>query len=242
MSVDNYDDQIEALIVVVQQRCQAEMSDEVQQVVAELLRLLNWVRKDRQYQLISTLKLAFEVLLVEKPQLTLVKQITNNVHQELKSGTQFSPPVRVVIGLCGWLFIAIPFMLLVIPELMGQELILGIPTHLFLMVILFGSIGSVVSIMVRIQDFLVLEVRDKFILYFTGAFKPIIGMVFAIFVFAIIKSNLLPLAIRIDSEHYLFMATSFLAGFSERFAKDIVDSLEDRFEEATKGSQNNKFP
>jgi hypothetical protein len=137
------------------------------------------------------------------------------------------------MGLCGWLFFAIPIMFLLLPQLVGRETLFGVPAHLFLMVLVFGSVGSVVSIMVRIQDFLTLEMRDKFILYFIGAFKPIIGMAFALFVFAVIKSNILPIAIKIDSEYYFFMATSFLAGFSERFAKDIVNSLEERLEEVT---------
>ncbi len=61
-------------------------------------------------------------------------------------------------------------------------------------------------------------------------------MSFALFVFALINSGLIPLVVKLESADYFFMAISFLAGFSEHFARDIVTTIEDKIINATKDS------
>jgi uncharacterized membrane protein len=88
-----------------------------------------------------------------------------------------------------------------------------------------GAVGSVVSILVRIRDFTEIRILNPPALFWTGLFKPIIGAAFALFVFCAFGAGLIfvnPAA----NEGFLVLAFAFVAGFSERFAPDLVSSLE----------------
>ncbi|MDQ7089781.1 MAG: hypothetical protein Q9M50_03940 [Methylococcales bacterium] len=218
---------------MIQNYCSEEMSDEVQQSLATLINAINLARQTNQLDLIPSINIAFKAISIKNPNLIFANEIMDSVMADLKGGAKFSPPVQVVIGLVTLLFGVIPLLSSIIPMLMNQDYIFNIPTSLFFTVALFGAIGSIVSIMVRIQDFLTVGVKDRFILYFTGAFKPLIGMAFALFLLALIKSGWVPLDIKPETENYFFMAIAFIAGFSERFARDIVDNIETQIIEAT---------
>ena len=99
-------------------------------------------------------------------------------------------------------------------------------SSLFVLVAIAGAVGSAVSIMVRIQDFMHLKNTDPSVLFFTGFFKPIIGTAFALFVFAILSSGLIPVTIDPAKARYFFAALAFVSGFSERFAKDVATRTE----------------
>ncbi|NOQ36364.1 MAG: hypothetical protein GQ569_10800 [Methylococcaceae bacterium] len=229
--------QIEKLLGSIQNYCSTEMSDEVQHLLADLIKAINLARKANELNLIASIEISFQAITAEKPNLILAKEITESVMTELKGGkTKLSPAVRVVMGLGCLLYIAIPLLAYVLPKWMNKEHILGIPTELFLMVAMFGAVGSIVSIMVRIQDFMSVDVKDHFILYFTGFFKPIIGLSFALFLLALIKSGWVPLDIKTETENYFFMAIAFIAGFSERFARDIVSNIETKIIKATENA------
>lgn len=227
--------QIDRLIIAIQEHCSHEISDEVQHLLADLVKAINLTYNSNELHLISSIEIAFKAATAEKPNLILARDVADTVLKDLRGGTKFSPPVRVVIGLSFLLYVTIPILSYVLPKWMDKEVILHIPRELFLMVALFGAVGSIVSIMVRIQDFLTVDVRDNFILYFTGFFKPIIGMSFALFLLALIKAGWIPLDIKPESENYFFMAIAFLAGFSERFARDIVSNIETRIIKASEG-------
>jgi hypothetical protein len=70
---------------------------------------------------------------------------------------------------------------------------------------------------------------DPSILFFTGLFKPIIGFLFAIFVLLVLNSGIVQISLAEERQAYFFMATSFIAGFSERFARDIATQAESFF-------------
>jgi len=80
--------------------------------------------------------------------------------------------------------------------------------------------------MVRIQDFEKVKTGDPSIPFLTGVFKPIVGTCFALFVYAFLNSGLIPISSQPQSSAYFFMALSFVAGFSERFARDIASQAE----------------
>jgi len=233
---ENEEQQIKDLLTSIKNYCAESRDDEVQDLLANLIEAINLARRSNNLHLISSIHIAFSAATAEKPNLILAKKVTSNLMVELKGNSRFSPPVRVIIGLSFLLYVAIPLISYLLPKWMDKDNILSIPTQLFLMVALFGAIGSIVSIMVRIQDFLTVDVNDNFILYFIGAFKPIIGMAFALFILALVKSGWVPLDIKVETENYFFMAIAFIAGFSERFARDIVSSIETKIIKASEKS------
>ncbi|MDE0284629.1 MAG: hypothetical protein OXN26_08795 [Gammaproteobacteria bacterium] len=143
------------------------------------------------------------------------------------SVTPGTPPTLVIFGLGLLLYVILAAAMILLPTLINNtDHFLGVPIELLIAVIFGGGLGSVISITVRIQDFSNMEKTDRFVLIAIGFFKPVIGTGFALFVFALIRSGMLPLAFEADTEVYFFFAIAFLTGFSERFARGIADGTE----------------
>lgn len=108
---------------------------------------------------------------------------------------------------------------------------------LVLAVVSAGALGGFVSVIVRAGD-LVQSAEEKHLdLFFVGFFRPVVGMTFAFFLVAVIESGILSgifsLGHRDNSEDrdriYLYIAISFVAGFSERLVRDFVVKTERQF-------------
>jgi hypothetical protein len=207
------------------------LDEKVQEELSRLIILIPDVKTD--YLLTSEVELAAKALLLEPPNLPLAIQIRENIEKKAKrlrnplSALFFggSPPTKVILGMGALLYLAIPLIILYFPRITATKEFLGLDIALVMLVGLSGAMGSIVSIMVRINTFRK-YIGDPSILFFTGFFKPVIGMAFAIFVFAILKSGILPVTVDTSKELYLFMALGFIAGFSERFARDIMGKAE----------------
>jgi|GEM_PF-3580400 len=96
-----------------------------------------------------------------------------------------------------------------------------------------GALGSVVSILIRLKEFDVefREILDPVIPFLIGAFKPIIGASFGVFMYTLISSGLIPLDTNPTDatgrkEELFYFAIAFTVGFSERLAKDVIARAE----------------
>jgi hypothetical protein len=91
-----------------------------------------------------------------------------------------------------------------------------------------GAIGAVVSVLQRITSgTLELDFNaGRWPLFRVGAFRPFIGAIVATVIYALIVADLLPIKTPAGSEvmklFYFFGAMAFFAGFSERFAQDML--------------------
>jgi hypothetical protein len=90
---------------------------------------------------------------------------------------------------------------------------------------LAGALGSIVSILVRVKDFAEIRILNPPALFWTGFFKPVIGAIFALFVFCAFASGLVNVNDGID-QVFMWLTLGFVAGFSERFAPDLVSRIE----------------
>ncbi|TVQ19491.1 MAG: hypothetical protein EA367_11450 [Leptolyngbya sp. DLM2.Bin15] len=103
----------------------------------------------------------------------------------------------------------------------------GIRLSLLLIVVMGGALGSSISVIVRAQNMVYGQRPEPLVLFFTGLLKPIIGIAFAIFIFAALESGLVSVGNREQTNRtYLYLAISFVAGFSERFVQDILMKTE----------------
>jgi hypothetical protein len=100
-------------------------------------------------------------------------------------------------------------------------------------------IGGIISIATRINEFSRVRDLDPFAMFWTALFKPLIGVVLAVFILATLEGNILSFgfldpkwltAMSSDPKSddalralYILWVFGFLAGFSERFAWDFVD-------------------
>ena len=106
------------------------------------------------------------------------------------------------------------------------NLIYKSPIFSIFVAVSIGALGSAVSVIVRANKFIEKGKEGQSDLFFTGFFRPIVGMSFAIFAVAVIESGIFSGVFKItqdeDSTVYLYMTVAFLAGFSERLVEDVV--------------------
>ena len=137
------------------------------------------------------------------------------------------PAVQVILGLGTNLYLAIPIALLLLPQAVRGSLFPGTHDQTFVLVGVAGAVGSIVSMLVRIKDFDNEQAEHRAILFFTGFFKPVIGIASALFMAMILEAGLIPLGIaNTDQRMFFYLALAFVAGFSERLASDIVTQAE----------------
>lgn len=94
-----------------------------------------------------------------------------------------------------------------------------------------GALGSIISILTRIEEYQNKDYDDSILPIAIGAFKPLIGASFGILLFTISCSTVSPLQIaenanRPETKGFTFFSLAFIVGFSERFAKDIISRTE----------------
>ncbi len=211
-----------------------------QKTLARVLNILPAVAEKRNIHDLRNLDAALSSLLIEYPNLELAKKVIGRLERKYRESSAFfrSPPVAVVLGLLCHLFIIIPSLIAIFSALGGGATIggeklwevsfFGTPVVYFVIVACAGAAGSIVSIMTRIRIFAEQWEVDRAVLFFTGLFKPAVGFFFGLFVLCAIKSELLPFKIsaEIHQPLYFFAALAFISGFSERFAKDVIKSVQ----------------
>ena len=235
---------LNALLALARERLRPGIDQSLQDELASLLKLIPEIDNSYYAKFAPLAEIALQSLLSETPNLALAKGIRRGIEENVHRSTLQillhggSPPTHVIRGLGTLLFtlIPLPFVATMIvqtyyPKLVAtyNRLFGSDATELVLVIAIAGAVGSAVSIMVRIQDNESLKENDPTILFLIGLFKPIIGVAFALFVFAVLKSQLLPVQVVTPNEYYFFTALAFVAGFSERFAKDIVARTEKAF-------------
>ena len=124
-----------------------------------------------------------------------------------------------IVGVSG--IMALIVWLSVIPLMTGY--MPALEANLLISALICGGIGAIISVMMRMNnDKLSLNYEARnWLLFVIGTFRPVVGAVFAVVITALFQSGLLPfLHIQNDVAYYVI---GFLAGFSERFAPDMLD-------------------
>jgi hypothetical protein len=102
----------------------------------------------------------------------------------------------------------------------------GLPPEAFLGSIVAGGIGGIVSVMSRMTyGGLVLNYEaGSMLLRVLGVFRPIMGSIFGASTLTLVMSGLLPVQVPTDplKEISFFLIIAFIAGFSERWAQDML--------------------
>jgi hypothetical protein len=211
----------------------ARLDEAGQAELARLAHALDELAQQRLYELIGDVEMATSLLLAEKPQVLAAGGIRQNVEKALGPYTAIaflrrnSSIGNVALGLAALVLAATALVgLLIVPGLKPGALIAGMDATLLVLVGLAGALGSVISVMYRINDFNDESVNSSLLLFFTGLFKPIIGVGFALFVFVALSAKLTTLVQPpSDAVPYFYAALGFLAGFVEKFAPDLIDTV-----------------
>lgn len=94
----------------------------------------------------------------------------------------------------------------------------------------YGLLGAVVSILLRIHEFDRIRRSQQYLLM-SGAVLPIVGVIFAVVACGIFASGLISssaISGRAEIGVYFYVVLGFLSGFSERFVRDLLGTIEGR--------------
>ena len=91
--------------------------------------------------------------------------------------------------------------------------------------ILFGCLGSVVSLLLRIGEFEGAKGKSKAFLLLYGFTLPVVGGIFAAVISALLDLNIVKIG---ENRDQVYIIVGFLSGFSERFTRNILGMAEDR--------------
>jgi hypothetical protein len=89
----------------------------------------------------------------------------------------------------------------------------------------FGCCGGVVSLLLRMPEFEILKDRSRTFLIAIGVTQPIMGGIFACVLAALISAKIINISVGgvSDLSIWLFVVLGFLAGFSERFTRNLLN-------------------
>jgi hypothetical protein len=215
--------------------------EETQDELGLILQLVPAVERSRDLALLNNIELAVQSLLAKPPNRLLAIRLRESCQETVLRRTFIrsvlpgnSASTWVVAGMGTMLFFAFIFGTLGFAlaaqgaDVWHRGTFIGNQHYgwwFFFLLPMAGALGSVVSILVRIKDFSEIRVVNPPALFWTGFFKPIIGASFALFVFTAFAADLISVNDHVDGR-FLYLTFAFVAGFSERFAPDLVSRLE----------------
>ena len=132
--------------------------------------LLHDLEQDNLENLVPAAKIATSALLLPEPEIEMAKRIRSEIVRRRSGPALKSPAVLITMGLGLILYIGIPLTYVLFSKLAVSEYFFGLKTSILLLVGIAGAFGSIVSIMVRIQDFSTLTNVNKYVLAMTGFF------------------------------------------------------------------------
>ncbi len=100
--------------------------------------------------------------------------------------------------------------------------------NLLLLILLFAGLGSVASVLSRLSSIDLRQEPSDFMIILSGVTKPLVAIIFAIVVFLILDLKILDIQFGSSSDTKndgIYLVSSFLCGFSERFATDIISRV-----------------
>ncbi len=218
------------LLAMLREAASRTLDEPVQEELAKLIRVWNDITKLDRAELLPALDVATTALLGNPPNLCAAQRIREDLSRRVGGFAplrQNSPAANVVLGLIMLLNVSILVLWLLAPRITPGATLAGMDLEMLLLVAAAGALGSIVSVMRRIRDFKGSGGGSPLVLYLTGAFKPIIGVSFALFVFAVFNSKLIAFSPPPGGEPYLFAAIGFLAGFSEKLAPDLIEKAQE---------------
>jgi hypothetical protein len=113
-------------------------------------------------------------------------------------------------------------------RLMARSLDQYIPTQLLVLLFVFAGIGSVASVLTRISSIDLKNETSNFSVFVSGFSRPLIAIFFALIVYLILDTKILDIKLGNPTDSKggaIYLVTSFLCGFSERFAQDIISRV-----------------
>jgi hypothetical protein len=164
--------------------------------------------------LIDEAEIALGALLGEPPSMVLAGRTNRAIRWALWSRS-YNPATRMMAG------VAILSYFFAFGWLLAGGTILGLDPQSLIGPAVFGWLGSVASMVTRINSFRTVDNPIT-----VGVTRPLLGAAFGIFSYLALQSGIVTIG-GTDPNPELYIAIAFIAGFSERFVPDLISSVED---------------
>ncbi len=219
----------------------APLPPEVQKVYGELVTLYDGLSVAVNPVLYQQAHLAATLMTGDQPKLDAAQRIVD----ELRAQTTGTTPVYSVIqGVLCFLGLGV-LMALAVMGLLAMDS----PHEDFIraygaygVAALFGGLGAIVSIFLRIKSYETASLRSRPFLEMTGFCLPVVGTVFAVVISAIFMAGIVNLGVQAPSPGAtlnlsFFVVLGFVSGFSERFALRMLGTVEGKFDGSAPSQQ-----
>jgi hypothetical protein len=230
-------------VELVREQLPAEASKEVQEAAVQILALMEPLQlSDYAETRLAMAELALHRLIKAPQDITLAKRLTANLRKQLggRLGLWFTrirvatpPHVDVLIGLAAAVVVFGGVFIFGAENLLrsigvGRDLISDQDLQSLIWLGATGAFGSVISILIRLNDFAQMKDTSAWLHFLNGFFKPVIGLATADLAYVLIKSGFIPLSLPTEAVEaaFAFMGIAFVAGFSERLVHDLASITE----------------
>jgi hypothetical protein len=109
--------------------------------------------------------------------------------------------------------------------LLSKSLEQYVTRQLLTLIFVFAGLGSIASVLTRVSEIDLREETSTFSVILSGFSRPLIAIFVAVVVYFILDTHMVEIKLGNPTEpraDAVYLVTSFLCGFSERFAKDII--------------------
>ncbi|MEA3204399.1 MAG: hypothetical protein QOI63_2081 [Thermoplasmata archaeon] len=179
----------------------------------------------------ETRALAADSLALQRPagqaaDVSVPEEILKDLEAQVRVAQNRNAKVQYFQGMTA-AAIVLPIVVALLLKLMGYLLAYSSVALIGFAVTLAGGMGAVLSAMVRLMDDSTRIDRrvGPFLLRAFGACRPIVGALFGVASYLVIAGHILPWQVPAGAEPTVFYAgVAMLAGFSERWAKDMLFS------------------
>jgi len=212
------------------------LSQPIQQCLGQLSTVLPYLPRLKNAAVnVAQAELAVRALLSPKPEIDLAKAIVDDlvrrkrVYESAFRSIRYgrTPATFVLLGVATHALILVPSILglsRLFPSQAGAGSVNWEPLAIA------GAVGGATSLLSRLNEMAALSrwssEGDPRQLFYTGLLKPVVGIVAGLFAYAAFSSGLITVHVPGPgaSPNVFYAALAFVAGFSERFARDLTDS------------------
>lgn len=247
---DVYSPFVQSLFSKLQPRLDAELDPDLQFVISRLIRLLTVMPREVVLDNRELFELASRVVAADKPNLVVARGVVNDLFAQyerhagglarmllpLCGRTPLNAVVAALVTIVAVSFIVVPMFgfgikfIHLAASRFGDDLDLfpvlqGAHLSQLLLAMHAAFLGCLVSIMIRIHAYGTLSVMTPLMIYLSLVTRPVVSVLFAVFVFSVVKAGLIAFhGLDLDGRHGLYVAWAigFLCGFSERLAQDVA--------------------
>jgi hypothetical protein len=249
-----FQDFVRSLYAKIKPKLDSTLDDEIQIEIAGLTRLLSTLPPEVVEHNRIYFETAFDLIAADQPNLLIIKSIRYDVASIQQQYSGIVP--RVLLKICGKtpltsliaaLITAFVLSFIVVIALSAGHkfvnmsssnlkldfplffAIKDVPVGQYFLAIHAAFLGSIVSVIVRIRDFLNSATFNSLLIYFSVLTKPFIAATFAILAFSVMKAGLvsfLGVDLSGPAAPYIAWTVGFLSGFSERLAQDFATRAE----------------